>query len=481
MQYAQIPQIVNYKDLLNNSTVSMSPNDYYTIEINCDYKNFEHFISSYDMGKEVGSFNYLDGTKCKFIRTKCLQDTSILLDLDEAIDINPLTFINFNLLKDDILFVKDSNIGEVCYLFEDLPNCTISGGVVRIKLNNILDKFYIIGIIKSSYFKEQIDLMTPKGSTIRHAKDNFKKARIPIPKDKNIIKKISILTQSLIKKEVEKQVKFSKINKLIEDEIKNNQKNKKFQYSLPSYNNLLISNRLDTGLYTQEYKEIEFLLQNYKHGYYLIDENDLKSGATPKENDRIFDAGDINWITPTNISIYGTIDELPTIAIKDNKYNVKKNCMLFINRTSKGKRGEYVGISMFYDYNKMGKAQHNQGFYRLENKSDTDLLFLTSYMNSKLLRKLCANISLGSKMKEMKSKDFAKIPIPNFLDEKKAQIAKLYYNPNETYLEHIENFNIDEFEAKDESIFDSLGVIDLDIQIKAIKNLIFREIKNLIG
>ncbi len=180
MQFAKIPNKISYNNLVNHKNKSFSSNDYLTIQINCNFDYLENLILTPTYGKEVGSFNYIENSKIKFIRTKCLQDTSILLNEKEEININPKSFRTFNLLKGDILLVKDSNIGEICYLNEDLPNHSISSGIVKINLNTKIDKFYIIGIMKSSFFKEQIDLMTPKGATIRHSKDSFKYTKIPI-------------------------------------------------------------------------------------------------------------------------------------------------------------------------------------------------------------------------------------------------------------------------------------------------------------
>ncbi|OGD68810.1 hypothetical protein A3E89_00745 [Candidatus Campbellbacteria bacterium RIFCSPHIGHO2_12_FULL_35_10] len=100
--------------------------------------------------------------------------------------------------------------------------------------------------------------------------------------------------------------------------------------------------------------------------------------------------------------------------------------MLLVNRTSRGGRGEYVGIAMFYDTALYGKAQHNQGVYKVSEYSDTDLLFMTSFMNCKYMREYCSGLSIGSKMKEMKANQFIEIPFPNFPELKKQEIGNIY-------------------------------------------------------
>ena len=100
--------------------------------------------------------------------------------------------------------------------------------------------------------------------------------------------------------------------------------------------------------------------------------------------------------------------------------------MLLVNRTSRGGRGEYVGIGMFYDVSKLGKGHHNQGIYRITNYSDKELMFMTCFMNIPMMRKYCAGLSVGSKMKEIKSSQFATIPFPKFPTPIIDRISTLY-------------------------------------------------------
>lgn len=100
-------------------------------------------------------------------------------------------------------------------------------------------------------------------------------------------------------------------------------------------------------------------------------------------------------------------------------YNLKKDAILFINRTSRGKKGEYVGSSCFYEFEYYGQGHHNQGIYRVENFSKNEKLFIVTFINSTVMRKICGNVTIGLKMKEIKSYDFSK--------EKQNEISKIYY------------------------------------------------------
>ena len=75
----------------------------------------------------------------------------------------------------------------------------LSGALYKLPIKEET-KYYLLAFIKHPIFREQLDFMVPKGSTIRHAKTLFLDCKIPIPNtDKeNIMKYVSVLTQSII-------------------------------------------------------------------------------------------------------------------------------------------------------------------------------------------------------------------------------------------------------------------------------------------
>ena len=97
--------------------------------------------------------------------------------------------------------------------------------------------------------------------------------------------------------------------------------------------------------------------------------------------------------------------------------------------------------------------------------SDKDLIYITCLLNSRLYRKYCANISMGSKMKELKLSNILSIPFPKFDEEKKTVIANYYYNRCEKQ----ENLNKDNFEQLNEYWDKTAGVIDLFESIRKSK------------
>ena len=63
---------------------------------------------------------------------------------------------------------------------------------------------------------------------------------------------------------------------------------------------------------------------------------------------------------------------------------------------------------------------------------------------------------------------------------KQTEIAKLYYNQNDTYLEHIDIFDIEKYNDIDLEVTKTSGILDLNEQIKTIKTKIDSQIKQMV-
>jgi len=489
---------ISIKDILDNNSI-LSPAMLNNKNNNYNFIKFvplKDLVENSTKGEEIGSKSYIEKSNYFFIRTRAIQPNSLLLveDNESIIPMHPHAYKKQNLKEGNILIVKDANVGETAILEKDLNNCMISGGIYNIKLKNY--KYYVLAYTKTPHYKKQIDSLIPKGATIKHGKDIVFDFLIPFPNfkddklNKNIINFVEMLTKLLVEKEKIIKEKFSKISLKIEEELyKNQNPNNTFKYSFPNLQTLLKEKRLDTKLYSKGFKEIDYLIKNYKFGYSFIEESKIKIGNTPSS--RVFhENAKYRWITPTNISDYGTIINNERIDFS-NQFNLKNDAMLIINRTSKGGTGEYVGISTFYDYNLYGDGHHNQGIYRVENYSKEELLFMICFMNSGIIRKYCSHIAMGSKMKEIKSKHFCQIPIPKFSDNVKKEIVKLYYNETKNNFEDtiITKFNnMSDFleilnESNTEEVLDNyckkeiecsyeVGIFQLNNSIIQIKELI---------
>lgn len=387
-----------------------------------------------DLGKEVGSINYVSGSNFFFTKTKALQAYSFLpvLNSESTESIMPQAFVDHNLKAGDIILSKDSNIGETVILDKDYPNYMLSGALYKLPLNES-DKFYILAFIKHRYYREQLNRLVPKGATLRHAGTKFLDCNIPFPVNNKeaIVNFVSNITKKIVEIEIEIKKRDSEINDTIETELNKNQHTSTiYNFSHATYSKLTIGKRLDTGVYSDTFQRITHLLTNYKGGVFYVDADKLRSGSTPKIRDiSNYSEGCLRWITPTNCSDWGFIQTHEKISTP-TKNNLNEDAVLLINRTSRGGKGEYVGIGTFYDYNTYGDGHHNQGIYRIIGYSKELLVFITTFMNTKMMRKYCSALSVGSKMKEIKSEQFLSIPIPVLDSKVLKRVYKLFYTEN---------------------------------------------------
>jgi len=387
-----------------------------------------------DLGKEVGSINYVNSSNFFFTKTKALQTFSFLpiLNSESTEPIMPQAFVEHNLKAGDIILSKDSNIGEIVILDKDYPNYMLSGALYKLPLNDF-DKFYILAFIKHRYFREQLNRLVPKGATLRHAGTKFLDCNIPFPTNNKdaIVNHVSYVTRKIIEIEIEIRKRNSQINNIIETELIKNQKpDSNYNFSHAKYSQLLIEKRLDTGVYSDIFQRITHPLNNNKLGVFYIEASKLKSGCTPKIRDiSDYSKGSTRWITPTNCSDWGFIQTQEKISTP-TKNNLSEDAVLLINRTSRGGKGEYVGIGTFYDYDSYGEGHHNQGIYRITGYDKKLLIFITTFMNTKMMRKYCSALSVGSKMKEIKSEQFLSIPIPVLEQKLLKQVYELFYSEN---------------------------------------------------
>lgn len=331
--------------------------------------------------------------------------------------------------------------------------------------------FYFYALTKSNFFKEQ---WVGKGGVQKNIVSSDRE-KIYLPKINNLIsvKFISVLTQAIINKEILIKQRHNTILQKIERELLDNQLDNKFNFNPPSFKEIQSVGRLDTGVYSEKFKRIDFLIKNYKNGYFFIDENCIKSGSTPEVR-YIGNQPELKyrWITPSHCFIYGTMLE-ERINLK-GKNNINKNCILLTNRG----KGEDCGKTTFYNYADFGDGHHNQGIYRVVDYSLVKMIFIQCLLNTSIYRTLCSKMSLGSKMKELKIEQFLQIPFPNFTEQKQQEIAKLYYNP----LDYpTAQFTLDNFLELDNQYNEQVGIYELDKTAKILKRILNNAITKIIN
>jgi len=476
-----IPNVINFSDMLEND-FSFSILDYKQF----NFPNTNCLLLGTICSIEQGTFvDNIDRTKydtgLSYITIRDFEGYVFSKKNNDYII--PKSAYSFLKIDKSTIFVSDAgSIGKATFVKNEI-NGINADGITRINYlnNSIVDIYYIFACIQNPYFTELLKTIAPSGSTQQNVEvKHFKKTFIPIP-NKNInetIKYVSLLMQAVINKEMIALQKHKNISSIIEKELLQNQTNNAFLYEMPRIKEVEEFGRLDTGVYSEQFKEIQHKIKNYSGGYFHIDSHKIKSGSTPNTRHISSDSSlKYMWVTPTACSDCGLLTEERIIFKGTN--NINQDCILLINRTSKGGIGEYVGIAGFYNLTDFGNGQHNQGMYQVFDYEKEKLLFMLCFLNTPLMRKYCAALSVGSKMKELKMEHFLQIPFPSFPEEKQKEIVKLYHNSAIGY--QAKDCTLDDFLEFDNKYNQNAGIYELDKTAKQLKTKLNLVINNIVN
>lgn len=476
--------MIKYNDVIKNNFV-LSPHQLQLIE----YSNKNTFklenlllrkLNKKDNGIDIGSNNYMRNSSYKFLKTRVANRDNFIVDLSskESFEfMNYNAFVQQSLKCGDILISKDSNIGECCILDDDYPDCMIASAFYKLPLKE--NKYYIFSFMKTDHFKNQLDLMVPRGATIRHAGTKFLDCFIPFPNGKNASKIISIIeniTKDIINKE--KQIKFNenKIFEIIENELMNNSYIS--NYTLPKYNELFAKNRTDAGYYCEEFKNINSLIKNYKNGFSNL--NDFGYEISRGQNLQVSCIGKsivsneyINGFykiaKPTNLSDYGTVTSYNYLGNKNDLLLLKNGDIVFSAEGTIGK------CAMFCNVDNEKVITNIHGI--ILNKLDHNIIesgFVCSFL--RYLRKISYfdYLSVGGQGGSLAMKYWDDVIIPKFSKDQMKKISDLYCNTNST-----NQNNIISLSNKIKSLKDTLNdIFDL---IVSKENITYEEINTIIN
>ncbi|KFF07957.1 restriction endonuclease subunit S domain-containing protein [Chryseobacterium luteum] len=486
-KYLKVPNSISYNSIVEKE-YTLSSSQY--MDLIMPNKNFL-FVRNFltrdlqrkDLGVEVGSLNYIGQSTHYFVRTKALQAHSFLpeITIETALPIMPNSFVNMNLKQGDLLISKDSNIGEVVILDKDYPNFMLSGAIYRLPV--IEKKYYLLAFIKHHIFREQLDFMVPKGSTIRHAKTLFLDCKIPMPNHdpENTIKFVETLTKAIIVKENLIKQRHKTILSLIENEITNNQRSDIFTFELPKLKEISEIGRLDTNLYGKYFKKEIFKIQNYiggfksfqDLGFKLIRGNNL---AVSVIGSSVY--SDIDYknfyklFLPKNISKYGTNIRSEYLGNPNKLITLKKGDIIF------GAEGFEKGRSMviFDDSQRNITNFHGMTIRQSTNNLNLTIYFkcLLDYLRDKGLIDLYATGGNGGSLSQSY---WSTIPFPMFDENKQKEIVSLYHNPTNSYMS--DNITLDNFIEKDDIFNKNAGICELDKTAKQLKQLLNQTIDNI--
>ena len=479
MNYIHTPKEVTVGDIRDKG-YSLSSSMYHHLIIpTSNVKRVRDLLDTarpFDKGVEPGSRWYMKRSTHYFIRTKALQDHSYLLypKGDAIIPINPRVFENVNLSDGDILMSKDSNIGECVVVDGDRwKNHMFSGGVLR--LNPICDRWYFFSFLKHQIFKSQLQIMSPRGATILHAKSLWLDCFIPFPNQSDadrVVCYVSSLVQAIVDKEKAIRQRSEFINNLINEELARSQKSKSFNtYFYPGSDKIRQLGRLDAVIYDREYMGKIYQILNYENGSETPSEMGFIVTPGPSLEIKIISTrldstiskpGFYTLILPTNISEYGTMKVLQYLGTRKKLPLLKQGDIVF------GEAGFQKGRSIVLVEAYKNCTTNAHGLYA--RRSDGDIVktvFFRCIFNWYREMRLIDIMGVGGSGGHLSPSYFDDfIRIPKFSLEKQLEIAKLYHNSAQqpdsplqldTFVDWHRQWNVD------------LGIWELDHEMKALQ------------
>lgn len=491
-RYVHTPDTVSYNEVVN-SQYQLSSSLFLKLVIpNANSKKLADFLSRKlersDLGVEVGSLSYIGKSPKYFLRTKALQDYSYIPELtsETMLPILPKDFVNMNLKRGDIIISKDSNIGEVVILDKDYPNCMLSGALYKLPLKEEW-KYYLLAFIKHDIFREQLNVIVPKGATIRHAKTLFLDCLIPIPNinSEKVVKYISLLTEAIVNKQILIKQRHAEILRLIDEELRNNQKESTDTYHFPTLQELQKVGRLDTGLYSKRFWIQNAKIKNYKNGYTsFLKLNNGNVNITRGQNLQESNIGkSIYEDSPRKgfyrLALSKNFTDSQTIVQYQYLGNPRKLKTISMGEIIFSCRGD-MGRNLVYcepiddiitNIDSVHIVFPKQKLYKT--------IFISQFLGYLRTISYLKTIAItGSGADSFTKYQFELLSIPNFPDSKQQEIAKLYHNQQDY---QSSDCTLDNFLAFDDKYNATAGIYELDKTAKYLQQLLNQAIDNIVN
>lgn len=343
-----------------------------------------------------------------------------------------------------------------------------------------ITKEYLLAILRTDFVIEQILGFQNRGMYPRLDSDAMDKVLIPIPKDYNVIRYVSLLMQAIISKEELIKQRHAAILSLIDDELRNNQKENTFTYHLPTFQDLQSVGRLDTGLYSPEFKEGIKQIKQYKGGY---NENIYALGYRLSRGQNLQESNIGKSIysehpyknfyslaLPTNFSDYGTINKTLYLG------NPNKLKTLSVGEIVFGAEATFRG---FVVCNAEEKCITNIHGVTISNNGNlTQSIFVKCFLDYLVQRGIIDCVKVGGHGGSFAQKYWNIIPFPSFPDTKQKEIAKLYHNPQAYPTEQI---TLDNFISLDDEYNAEAGIYELDKTAKHLQELLSNAIDDVVN
>ncbi len=486
MTYVVIPKEVKLKYILGNHS-SFSPHAIKDIFIlNKNTKTLGEIIGKdFSKGKPVSRSAFVKNSGKFLITNSALQNDFLLSRKRESafISLMPSAFGKPVLLKDSILLALNGNVGQSSYVdIEDVENYTISPWMINFHLEK--NNKYLFAFLKSQFFLEQVEFLTPKGAILSNANEKILDAQIAFPSGENserVTRYVEILVQSIIDKEKEIQRKNALIFNLIDKEISENQTKKEFNYKQPKISQLVEFNRINGAFYSEYFKEREFKLLNYSKGvsgikalgFKITRGQNLQVSCIGKSiySDKKID-GFYTLVIPKNISTYGTVLKYEYLGSSKKLKTLKAGDVIF------GAEGFEKGRSVVVFEDKNNTLTNIHGMTINHSGQNVILsVFVKCFLDYLRQIGLVDLYAVGGNGGSLAQKYWDVIPFPNFSEKKQKEIVELYYNPISRKSDQI----LDKYMNYDREWNQKAGIVQIDESLKKTKEYLETVINRIVS
>jgi len=455
------------KDQIVNKFYSFLASEHRQVNIQNTHQNtLWSLLIDEDVGSQIDVSNYLNFDSGYFLWTISGM-WSLIYESKKWEKISPDIYIDSSkkLQHWDVIISRNASLWKISF-FSWVENTILNGWLSRLKFQDGY-KYYASAFFIVEYWAEYLKCLTSWWGTQQNAKrQNVLDVPIPFPTTKNNAKPdrverlISLITQNIIDKEEQIQKKNNQIDELIEIELKDNQKEAKFQYRYPTREEIFDESRLDTGLYEIDFKQVDFLIRNYNWGYFKIPFDKIRTWQTPKDyyypKERINEVIKL-WITPKNLSNNILSNKLWIHTKQIN--TIKDGDILF------GSRGTVWDV-FFYDEKTLGKSYVNQSVSSisidglLHNK-----IFALTYFSSFSFKKIISKYIYKGTVPAITPDILSQFLIPKFPESKQREIADVYYN----LLEKNSELTLENYLEKERERNKKIGIFQLNMEIFSLR------------
>ena len=344
--------------------------------------------------------------------------------------------------------------------------------------------FYFYAMTKTKSFKEQ---WLGKGGIQKNTVASDR-AKTYLPKIDNleVVNFISVLTQAIINKEKLIKERHEAILKAIETELLENQKPNRFSFELPRINELEKVGRLDTSMYSYDYRFLKHKLINYTNG--------CKSFFNINEGRVNFKKGPNLAISVIGQSIYSDKEYASFYQLLLSKNFTKFNTLVkkeYIGNTvslpliQKGDflyscRGDMGRVLLMIDEPPKSTTNFDCAIISFPNQALYKTIYITQFLNYLREKKYVSKIAItGSGADSFTKYQFDLLDIPNFPETKQKEIALLYHNGEVEY--NAETFTLANFLGKDNEYNQEVGIYELDKTAKQLKEILNQTIDKIVN